>query len=104
MVAKKATAVVDVVRNIAEAALGSATDATSSTLPLWFSNRAFFHLSTETKTSSAPIAVATKIPIKFVNEKLFGWWWGGGEVKKRIVRLKHLHLVLKTKDETQQEY
>lgn len=49
VVAKKATAVVDVVSNIAEAALGRATAAMSCVLPDWFSKRAFFHLSTVTK-------------------------------------------------------
>jgi hypothetical protein len=69
-VAKKATAVVDVVNNMALAALVKATDAISAVVPSGFSSLAFFHLSTATNTSSAPRAAATKNPMKFRNGKL----------------------------------
>ena len=70
VVAKNATAVVDVVNNIAAAASGKAMAAISCVVKDGFSILAFFHLSTATKTSSAPSAAATKIPMKFRNGKL----------------------------------
>lgn len=70
IVAKKATAVVEVVSNIADAAFGSAIAAISSVDADCFAKRAFFHLSTATNTSSAPKAAATKTPIKLRNGKL----------------------------------
>ena len=69
-VAKKATAVVEVVNNMAPAASGRATAATSSVVAFGISKRAFFHLSTATNTSSAPNANKTNIPMKFKNGKL----------------------------------
>lgn len=69
VVEKNATAVVIDVRNIATAASGKATAAMSSTDPSRFWILAFFHLSTTTKTSSAPSANETKTPIKFKNGK-----------------------------------
>ncbi len=69
-VAKNATAVVAVVKNIADAASGNARAATSSVFPDGLSKRAFFHLSTATKISSAPNAAATNTPMKFKNGKL----------------------------------
>ena len=69
-VAKKATAVVDVVNNMALAALVKATDAMSAVVPPGFSSLAFFHLSTATNTSSAPRAAATQNPMKLRNGKL----------------------------------
>ena len=50
-VAKKATAVVAVVKNIAEAASGNASAATSSVEAYGASRRVFFHLSVATNTS-----------------------------------------------------
>jgi len=70
-VAKNATAVVDVVRSIAEAASGRATAAISSVEPVGLLILAFFHLSTATNTPSAPKAAATKTPIKLRNGKLW---------------------------------
>jgi hypothetical protein len=70
IVAKKATAVVDVVSNIAEAASGNAIAAISWVGADGLSSRAFFHLSTATNTSSAPSAAATKIPMKLRKGKL----------------------------------
>jgi site-specific recombinase len=68
-VAKNATAVVDVVRSIALAALGNATAAISSVLPVGYWIRAFLNLSTTTNKPSAPSAAATNIPIKLRNGK-----------------------------------
>lgn len=70
IVAKKATAVVEVVNNIADAAFGRAIDAIFSVDAVGSAIRAFFHLSTATNTSSAPKAAATKTPIKLRNGKL----------------------------------
>mmetsp|Transcript_22126 Transcript_22126/g.32609 ORF Transcript_22126/g.32609 Transcript_22126/m.32609 type:complete len:96 (+) Transcript_22126:1250-1537(+) len=64
-VAKNATAVVEVVRNMALAASGRAIFAILSRQPSGFSRRALFHLSTTTNTSSAPNAAETNKPIKF---------------------------------------
>ena len=58
-VAKKATPVVDEVRSIALAASGKAVSAISSEGLVGFASRAFFHLSTATNKSSAPIAAET---------------------------------------------
>ena len=88
VVAKKATAVVDVVSSIADAALGSASAATSSVEPAWLRIRAFFHLSTATKISSAPRAEATNNPMKFRNGKLVEY----GETKQKLIRTKRRFL------------
>ena len=97
-VAKKATAVVDVVNNIAPedltkqkyillihnfterncnlgkndipAASGRAIPATSSVVRSLLCSRAFFHLSTATNISSAPSAKITNKPMKLRNGKL----------------------------------
>lgn len=69
-VAKKAIAVVDVVSSMALAALGNATIAISSVVASGYLILAFFHLSTATKTSSAPKAATTNIPMKFNTGKL----------------------------------
>ena len=82
VVAKKAAHVVDVVNSIAPAASGKAMDAIVSVDALGLSLRAFFHLSTATKTSSAPNAAATKTPIKFKNGKLMIL------IRGRIVRVE----------------
>jgi hypothetical protein len=59
-VAKKATAVVKVVKNMADAASGKATAATYSVVSSGCSKRAFFHLSTATKTSPEVMVVAKR--------------------------------------------
>ena len=68
--AKKAIDVVAVVRNIADAASGKATEATNS-VGEFLPNRSFtsLNLSQATKRSSAPKAAETKNPIKLSNEK-----------------------------------
>ena len=68
-VPKKAIAVVMLVRNMAPAASGKAMAAMISVSASGFSIRAFFHLSTATKISSAPRAKTTKTPIKFKKGK-----------------------------------
>ena len=68
--AKKATAVVQVVSSMAEAASGSTMAAISSVVADCLDKRSFFHLSTDTKISSAPNAVATKKPMKLRTGKL----------------------------------
>ena len=68
-VPKKATAVVRVVNNMAPAASGKALAAISCGGAFGRANRAFFHLSTATKTSSAPKANRTNIQIKLRNGK-----------------------------------
>ena len=68
-VPKKAIAVVIVVRNMAPPASGKAMAAIVSVSASGFSIRAFFHLSTATKISSAPRAKTTKTPIKFKKGK-----------------------------------
>jgi len=69
-VAKNATAVVEVVRNIAPAASGNEISAISSVVLKGFAIRVFFHLSTATNRSSAPKAAATNSPTRFSNGKL----------------------------------
>ena len=69
-VAKKATAVVDVVRSIAPAASGNTFAATFSVLSRGLEIRSFFHLSTATNKSSAPNAAETNRAIKLRIGKL----------------------------------
>jgi len=65
------------------AALGRAIAATSSVVKSMFASRAFFHLSTATKMSSAPIAKMTNKPMKFKKGKLFQ---GKNKISRKLVK------------------